>query len=132
MLYNYKFKVIYSIFYTYVIPNNAFLKHLFRLLHLKSVSNQFPKAIILVIVCLKSLGTTLHLICFHSLFSLPPIIAINYYQVFFLFSFLYTLSETSLFSFYMQEHEKRCWSVDFNLMDPKLLASGSDDAKGTT
>lgn len=31
---------------------------------------------------------------------------------------------------YFQEHEKRCWSVDFNLMDPKLLASGSDDAKG--
>lgn len=30
-----------------------------------------------------------------------------------------------------QEHEKRCWSVDFNLMDPKLLASGSDDAKGS-
>lgn len=30
----------------------------------------------------------------------------------------------------LQEHEKRCWSVDFNLMDPKLLASGSDDAKG--
>lgn len=29
-----------------------------------------------------------------------------------------------------QEHEKRCWSVDFNRMDPKLLASGSDDAKG--
>uniref|UniRef100_UPI00358F7B84 E3 ubiquitin-protein ligase COP1 isoform X1 n=2 Tax=Myxine glutinosa TaxID=7769 RepID=UPI00358F7B84 len=28
-----------------------------------------------------------------------------------------------------QEHEKRCWSVDFNIMDPKLLASGSDDAK---
>lgn len=28
-----------------------------------------------------------------------------------------------------QEHEKRCWSVDFNTMDPKLLASGSDDAK---
>ncbi|XP_014046096.1 E3 ubiquitin-protein ligase COP1 isoform X2 [Salmo salar] len=27
------------------------------------------------------------------------------------------------------QHEKRCWSVDFNLMDPKLLASGSDDAK---
>uniref|UniRef100_A0A6I8QG30 COP1, E3 ubiquitin ligase n=1 Tax=Xenopus tropicalis TaxID=8364 RepID=A0A6I8QG30_XENTR len=23
----------------------------------------------------------------------------------------------------------QCWSVDFNLMDPKLLASGSDDAK---
>lgn len=33
--------------------------------------------------------------------------------------------------FLNQEHEKRCWSVDFNLMDPKLLASGSDDAKGT-
>ena len=29
-----------------------------------------------------------------------------------------------------QEHEKRCWSVDFNRMDPKLIASGSDDAKG--
>ncbi|XP_013407329.1 E3 ubiquitin-protein ligase RFWD2 [Lingula anatina] len=28
-----------------------------------------------------------------------------------------------------QEHEKRCWSVDFNRMDPKLIASGSDDAK---
>lgn len=43
----------------------------------------------------------------------------------------YILSETTLSSFYIQEHEKRCWSVDFNLMDPKLLASGSDDAKGT-
>ncbi|XP_062515549.1 E3 ubiquitin-protein ligase COP1-like [Corticium candelabrum] len=28
-----------------------------------------------------------------------------------------------------QEHEKRCWSVDFNMMDAKLLASGSDDGK---
>lgn len=28
-----------------------------------------------------------------------------------------------------QEHEKRCWSVDFNKMDPNLLASGSDDSK---
>ncbi|ESP01505.1 hypothetical protein LOTGIDRAFT_238291 [Lottia gigantea] len=28
-----------------------------------------------------------------------------------------------------QEHEKRCWSVDFNGMDPKLIASASDDAK---
>ncbi|XP_033643605.1 E3 ubiquitin-protein ligase COP1-like isoform X1 [Asterias rubens] len=28
-----------------------------------------------------------------------------------------------------QEHEKRCWSVDFNRVDPKLIASGSDDAK---
>ena len=51
------------------------------------------------------------------------------------FCFIYfkicILSETVLSSFYIQEHEKRCWSVDFNLMDPKLLASGSDDAKGT-
>lgn len=28
-----------------------------------------------------------------------------------------------------QEHEKRCWSVDFNKVDVKLVASGSDDAK---
>ncbi|ESN95463.1 hypothetical protein HELRODRAFT_179231 [Helobdella robusta] len=28
-----------------------------------------------------------------------------------------------------QKHEKRCWSVDFNRVDPCLLASGSDDAK---
>ncbi|KAI0228062.1 E3 ubiquitin-protein ligase COP1 [Lamellibrachia satsuma] len=28
-----------------------------------------------------------------------------------------------------QEHEKRCWSVDFNKTDPQLLASGSDDSK---
>lgn len=28
-----------------------------------------------------------------------------------------------------QEHEKRCWSVDFNNRDPKLLASGSDDSR---
>ena len=27
------------------------------------------------------------------------------------------------------EHEKRCWSVDFNSMDPNILASGSDDSK---
>ncbi|XP_039250612.1 E3 ubiquitin-protein ligase COP1-like [Styela clava] len=27
-----------------------------------------------------------------------------------------------------QEHEKRCWSVDFNTVDLRLLASGSDDA----
>lgn len=27
-----------------------------------------------------------------------------------------------------QEHEKRCWSVDFNTLDLRLLASGSDDA----
>lgn len=27
------------------------------------------------------------------------------------------------------EHEKRCWSVDFNKMDTKLIASGSDDHK---
>lgn len=29
-----------------------------------------------------------------------------------------------------QEHDKRCWSVDFNEIDTKLLASGSDDARG--
>ncbi|XP_067133122.1 E3 ubiquitin-protein ligase COP1-like [Centruroides vittatus] len=28
-----------------------------------------------------------------------------------------------------QEHEKRCWSVDFNRVDTKLIASGSDDAR---
>lgn len=28
-----------------------------------------------------------------------------------------------------QEHEKRCWSVDFNKIDTKLVASGSDDSK---
>ena len=28
-----------------------------------------------------------------------------------------------------QEHEKRCWSVDFNKVDINLVASGSDDAK---
>ncbi|KAF2361731.1 WD40 repeat, partial [Trinorchestia longiramus] len=27
-----------------------------------------------------------------------------------------------------KEHQKRCWSVDFNKMDTKLIASGSDDA----
>ena len=26
-------------------------------------------------------------------------------------------------------HQKRCWSVDFNSIDPNLLASGSDDTK---
>jgi len=28
-----------------------------------------------------------------------------------------------------KEHQKRCWSVDFNNKDPKLLASGSDDTQ---
>jgi len=28
-----------------------------------------------------------------------------------------------------QEHEKRCWSVDFNKIDTNLVSSGSDDAK---
>lgn len=28
-----------------------------------------------------------------------------------------------------QEHEKRCWSVDFNRVDTQLIASGSDDSK---
>ena len=33
---------------------------------------------------------------------------------------------------FVQEHEKRCWSVDFNKLDTKLIASGSDDSKGTS
>lgn len=28
-----------------------------------------------------------------------------------------------------QEHERRCWSVDFNCVDTRLIASGSDDAR---
>lgn len=28
-----------------------------------------------------------------------------------------------------QEHEKRCWSVDFNEVNAQLIASGSDDAR---
>ena len=28
-----------------------------------------------------------------------------------------------------QEHEKRCWSVDFNRVDSHLIASGSDDSR---
>lgn len=28
-----------------------------------------------------------------------------------------------------QEHEKRCWSIDFNDVDTRLIASGSDDAR---
>jgi len=36
-----------------------------------------------------------------------------------------TGAKTSVF----QEHEKRCWSVDFNQVDTKLIASGSDDAR---
>ncbi|XP_060523711.1 E3 ubiquitin-protein ligase COP1-like isoform X1 [Cylas formicarius] len=28
-----------------------------------------------------------------------------------------------------QEHERRCWSVDFNSVDTRLIASGSDDAR---
>lgn len=28
-----------------------------------------------------------------------------------------------------QEHEKRCWSVDFNQVDTRLIASGSDDSR---
>lgn len=29
----------------------------------------------------------------------------------------------------LHEHEKRCWSVDFNEVDTRLIASGSDDAR---
>jgi len=32
-------------------------------------------------------------------------------------------------TYVFQEHEKRCWSVDFNQIDTKLIASGSDDAR---
>ena len=28
-----------------------------------------------------------------------------------------------------REHERRCWTVHFNNQDPKIVASGSDDAK---
>jgi len=38
-------------------------------------------------------------------------------------------SATNTKSTVWQEHEKRCWSVDFNLVDTKLIASGSDDAR---
>lgn len=41
-----------------------------------------------------------------------------------------SVNNNNFYPLSVQEHEKRCWSVDFNLMDPKLLASGSDDAKG--
>lgn len=36
-----------------------------------------------------------------------------------------TGKKTKLF----QEHDKRCWSVDFNYVDTRLIASGSDDTK---
>lgn len=38
-----------------------------------------------------------------------------------------TITSTKMKTY--QEHEKRCWSVDFNKLDTKLIASGSDDAK---
>lgn len=38
-------------------------------------------------------------------------------------------SSTGLRTKTYQEHEKRCWSVDFNDVDTRLIASGSDDAK---
>ncbi|KAM3727404.1 Cyclin-G-associated kinase [Dirofilaria immitis] len=31
--------------------------------------------------------------------------------------------------YYFYEHEKRCWTVVFNSVDPHLMASGSDDAR---
>ena len=43
---------------------------------------------------------------------------------------IYFITQCSTLIFCSQEHEKRCWSVDFNMVDPKLIASGSDDAKG--
>lgn len=30
---------------------------------------------------------------------------------------------------WLQEHDKRCWSVHFNRADVRLLASGSDDSR---
>lgn len=29
----------------------------------------------------------------------------------------------------LKEHQKRAWTVQFNNVDPHLMASGSDDAK---
>lgn len=37
--------------------------------------------------------------------------------------------QTAMRSKCFHEHEKRCWSVDFNEVDTKLVASGSDDAR---
>lgn len=31
----------------------------------------------------------------------------------------------------LKEHQKRAWTVQFNNVDPHLMASGSDDAKVT-
>lgn len=41
-----------------------------------------------------------------------------------------TIWDTSTYSKLIsyQEHQKRCWSVDFNKVDTKIVASGSDDA----
>lgn len=38
-----------------------------------------------------------------------------------------TQSGTRTKSFH--EHEKRCWSVDFNAVDSRMIASGSDDSR---
>lgn len=37
--------------------------------------------------------------------------------------------QTGVRSQMFQEHDKRCWSVDFNEVDTRLLVSGSDDAR---
>lgn len=37
--------------------------------------------------------------------------------------------QTGIRSKCFHEHEKRCWSVDFNDVDSRLIASGSDDAR---
>lgn len=37
--------------------------------------------------------------------------------------------QTGLRTKCFHEHEKRCWSVDFNDIDSRLIASGSDDAR---
>lgn len=38
-------------------------------------------------------------------------------------------AETGVRTKSFQEHDKRCWSVDFNYIDISLIASGSDDSK---
>ena len=42
---------------------------------------------------------------------------------------MYCLPIVYVIDKYVKEHEKRCWSVDFNQVDTKLIASGSDDAR---
>lgn len=134
-----QYQILFFFFSLLFLVPDTFLKHFFRLWSLQNASNKFLKAIILVNVYIKSFGRTLyqHLICFSFVFQpvLFPsphnnkLIPVFFFLALFVLKSLFCLRLLSSFCF--QEHEKRCWSVDFNLMDPKLLASGSDDAKGT-